>query len=228
MKPPKICILTCLLGDAYKDEVKFGIKSKQIYCDRNNYDFIVSEENDYSNITNEKKQCGWLKVYKLLELCLHYDYIFVSDADVTMMNHSIRLEEIILEHMNNKLLMITKDHNDYNSGNIIVKGKSANMIKYIQEWVKLLPQKFDYVGYQEQPALLYMIHNTDFKSHIQIVEQRLINSYTDDTCHKKSQQFKEGDLLTHYAGYDVYGIPMKEKMKRDFEWALSYNRINNS
>ena len=101
------------------------------------------------------------------------------------------------------------------------------MIRYIQKWIKLLPQKFDYVGYQEQPALLHMIHNTDFAKHIKVVEQRLINSYTDDTCHTKSHQFQEGDFLTHYAGYDIYNIPMKEKMKSDLEWALRYNRINN-
>ena len=224
----KICMITCLLGDQYKSEVEFGTLSKQIYCDTHGYDFIIGDEQDYQKITHKNKKFGWLKVYKLLENIFHYDYIFLSDADVCMMNLNIKLESIIDKYFKNETLMlITKDHNDYNSGNIIIKGRDGKMLGFIHQWLNLLDHDFpQYVGYQEQPSLLHMIHESDFAKYINVLNQNILNSYSDDTIHKNSTQYKEGDFLIHYAGYDVYNIPMKEKMNIDFNKFLHLNNLS--
>jgi len=227
----KVAIITCLLGEKYKEKVFYGTLSKRLYANLNGYALILGEEEDYSKINHKDKQCGWLKVYKLLEICDKYDYIFVSDADVCMMNFSIKLEDIAGKHFDDETLMLaTRDHNNINSGNILIKGRSGKMKEYILKWIKLLPKTkdFDYVGYQEQPSLIHMILNTDFGKYVKIIEQSIINSYTDDTCHQRSTKYKEGDLLTHYAGFDIYGIPMREKMKEDFTNALVNNGLANA
>ena len=117
-----ICILSILIGKEYGNECSYGTLSKDFYCYKNKYDFIIGREKDYSKITHNKKRYGWLKVYKLLEILNNYDYIFVSDADVSIMNHNLKLESITNRFMDDDTLMlITKDHNNINSGNFIVK-----------------------------------------------------------------------------------------------------------
>ena len=227
----KIAIITCLLGNDYKDKVFYGTLSKSAYAKINNYSLILGEEDDYDKISAKNKKCGWLKVYKLLEHYYDYDYIFISDADVCMMNFSIKLEDIIKEHFEKRTLMlITRDHNNLNSGNLLIKGRDPKMYGYILQWLKMLPNtaNYNYVGYQEQPSLIHMILNTEFGKYTKVIDQHIINSYTDDTCHIGSAKYKEGDLLTHYAGYDIYGIPMKEKIKNDFLKALHINGLTSS
>ena len=144
------------------------------------------------------------------------------------MNLNIKLESIIDKYFKNETLMlITKDNNDYNSGNIIIKGRDGKMLGFIHHWLNLLGLNFpQYIGYQEQPSLLHMIYETDFAKYIHVLDQNILNSYSDSTIHKDSVQYKEGDFLIHYAGYDVYGIPMKEKMKSDFNKFLDLNNLS--
>ncbi len=220
-----ICILSIIIGKEYSNKCSYGTLSKEIYCYKNNYDFIIGDDKDYDKITNNKKRCGWLKVYKLLEILDNHEYVFVSDSDVSIMNHNLKLESIIDKFMNdNTLMIITKDHNDINSGNFIVKGKNKLLHKYISLWRDNLHNKYKYIGEQDQPSLINIILNTDFKKYVKIIDQSVINSYPDIPINKNSKIYKPNDLLIHYAGYSWNKINFYDDMKYNlFESLKSSN-----
>ena len=212
-----IGILTCIIGKEYIEKCSYGRLSKEVYCYKNNYDFIIGNNKDYDKITHRDKRFGWLKVYKLIEILNSYDYIFVSDADVSIMNYGLKLESIINRFMdNNTLMIITKDQNDINSGNFIVKGKNELIYKYISLWKDNLQNKYSYIGEQDQPSLINIILNTDFKKYVRIIDQSIINSYPDIPINRNAKIYKPNDLLVHYAGYTWHDKEFSDCMKDNF------------
>tara|TARA_Y100000992_G_scaffold190804_1_gene129408 strand:+ start:127 stop:1593 length:1467 start_codon:yes stop_codon:yes gene_type:complete len=226
-----ICILSILIGKEYIDKCSYGTLSKEYYCQKNKYDLIIGNDKDYDKITNNKKRCGWLKVYKLLEILNDYDYIFVSDADVSIMNSNMKLEDIINKYMDkNTHMIITEDCYGINSGNFIVKGKNELIYKYISLWRDNLPNKYKYIGVQDQPSLINMILNTDFKNYVKIIDQSILNSYPDLSMHKKgtkkgkSKIYKPNDLLIHYAGSSWRDLNFYQDMKSNFFMLLNSSK----
>lgn len=232
----KIAILTPLIGEKYINRCKYGTLSKEFYCSKNNYDLIIANEQDYNNIAIKNKQFGWTKVYKLLEIFDSYDYIFVSDADVSIMNYNLKLEKIINEQFDsNTLMIITRDQNNINSGNLIVKGKNNICKKYINVWKACLPNNYpQYIGHQDQPALINLIKNTEFKQYVKIIDQSIINSYPNKIKDGRGQirpfffgescikYYKKNDLLIHYAGFSCFGWDFSYPMKVNYYKSLKY------
>ncbi len=212
----KIAILTPIIGENYRDKCKYGIYSKKMYCEHNNYDLILANDIDYDNILHKNKRCGWVKVYKLLDFIDQYDYIFISDADVSIMNYKIQLESIIQNYFDfNTLMLITRDQNNINSGNFIIKGKSELCKKFMNLWKECLPNKYKYIGEQDQPSLIHLILNTDFKQYVKIIDQSIINSYPDIPINKHAKLYSPGDLLIHYAGYSYHKLNFSNDMKEN-------------
>lgn len=212
-----ICILSNIIGKEYTNKCSYGTLSKEFYCYKNNYDLIMGSDKDYEKIIHDNKRFGWLKVYKLLEILNDYDYIFVSDADVSIMNNNLKLESIINRFMdNNTLMLITKDHNGINSGNFIVKGKNKLIYKYISLWRDNLQNKYNYIGGQDQPSLINIILNTNFRKYVKIIDQSIINSYPDIPINRNSKIYKPNDLLIHYAGYSWHNRDFSNDMKDNF------------
>ena len=190
--------------------IYYGTLSKKLYCKLNGYDFIVGDEIDYAKIEDAGEDYGWLKVYKLLECYFDYDYIFISDGDVSVMNFETKLEDIADQYFDDETFMlITKDQHDFNSGNILIKGKNQKFYDYICKWKELLRTPFDEVAYYEQPSLIHMIRHTDFGSVVKTIDQSIMNSYCPHANHSFSAEhtegtgcaktYEEGDFLIHYA-----------------------------
>ena len=121
------------------------------------------------------------------------------------------------------LMLITKDHNNINSGNFIVKGKNHLTYKYISLWRDNLQKKYNYIGDQDKPSLINMILNTDFKKYVKLIDQSIINSYPNILINKNSKIYKTNDLLIHYAGYNWNNINFYNNMKSNFFESLEAN-----
>ena len=223
-------VITPIIGDAYGEQVRLGMISKSIYCKRNNYELITPREPEYKRIKDPNKRPGWVKVDCLIENYYKYNLLFLSDADVCIMNFDFKLEELANEFSGDKLMLITKDRNGINSGNVLIKGGSKKMYHYLHKWRGLLGGEYKYTGYQDQPALAYMINDTDFKRHVKIIDQSTINSYPPPICHEGDKAFKKGDFLIHYAGYktslDEEGLSLEVALKESFYKSMEANDVS--
>ena len=222
-------VITPILGSSYKNQVRLGTISKKLYSKRNHYDLIIPSQREYDKIKDLKKKPGWLKVDTLIENYYKYNLLFLSDSDVCIMNFDCRLEQIASDHFSENIFMlITEDHNGLNSGNVLVRGGSGLMYSYLKQWRSLLGNNYKYVGHQDQPSLSYMINETDFGKHVKIIDQSIMNSYSSRIGGPSS--YKEGDFLTHYAGYntspDCQNLSLAEAMEEDFYKSMNLNDVS--
>jgi len=213
---PNICVITPLLGRTYAWAVEYGIRSKVDYCARHGYAFILGGESEYAAIEAPGKRPGWLKVKLLLDNLDRFDYLFLSDADVLVTDMEKKLESVIERHWEEGIsLLATEDQNDINSGNIIVKGRSEAARGFARRWFEGLGKSYPFIGFQDQPALIHLIRDTELGRSARIIPQKEINSYPAGEGVPSSSAYTEGDFLIHYAGFSRSFD--QELMRRDME-----------
>jgi len=193
----KLAVLTILIGEDYQKKWKSATVSKEIYCKRHNYDFILITET-----LDKTRKPHWSKIKALEKYINKYDWIFHSDSDAHIMNFDTKIEDIINEYSSNNFMIITKDKNMINSGNFLIKNtKITNEfltdvyksyppqpIKINKGIMRLNDQYGIYVNYQKKK----------YKKQISIIPQRKINSYPCSCCGEK---YITGDFLIHFVNH---------------------------
>lgn len=117
----KIGICSLAIGDTYKSKFNLCINSLNKYCEFNNYS-LLNNESDINLVNDRTVQ--WNKINLILKHLNteKFDYLVWIDADIMIMNKSIKLEEIIIKYMKNKNFMCCVDSGDQlNTGFLFVK-----------------------------------------------------------------------------------------------------------
>lgn len=203
----RIAVLTLVIGDKYKSAVSLGTESKIKYCQKNNYNFIIGGDEVY----DKSRPIAWSKIKMIEKYLPNYDYIFVSDADVIIMNDDIKIESFIEKYMNQKILLVSKDWQNINTGNIIIKNcdEIYSLMKNIWKQTQFLNH-----GWWEQAAFIHLYNsNAEIRDYTYVLEEsHLINAYviTFDFNIPETNKYRTGDFLIHLAGID--GISDLENM----------------
>ena len=220
----KIGMLTVISQGNYFKRYEEALFVKKDYCKYYKYDFIIKLL-EYCN--------GWDKLLLLQEkLKEDYDYIMTSDADVIITNRDKSIEDIILKYDNNisedsnTFMIITKDHNSLNSGNIIWKNCKEtkdflNKVLNIKTNIRYTINKpFKSIGIYEQPSIIHVINKEYdyYKDKINIIPQFEINSYIPIVCKNENKnnrgKWEMNDFLIHFAGFNYdKDSKLREKVK---------------
>ena len=193
----KIAVLTMCIGSNYAKTWESARLSKEMYCQRHDYTFIfVGESLDKDRVAN------WSKIIALQNELSQYDWIFYSDADAHIMNFDIKLEDIIAEYSQpDKFLIITKDNNEINSGNFIIKNDPISH-EFLADAYTHFPTKPVSLGenkgygiWNDQYGIYHEYRNEKYASRVSIIPQNIINAYPCACCGIK---YKTGDLLIHF------------------------------
>ena len=222
----KIGLLTVISNGNYFERYQDALFIKKDYCKYYNYDFIIKLL-EYCN--------GWDKLSLLYEkLNEDYDYIMTSDADVVITNRDKSIEDLILKYDNNisedsnTIMLITKDYNSLNSGNIIWKNCEETKVflkKVLDVKTNIrytLNKPFKSIGIYEQPSIIYIINKEYeyYKDKINIIPQFEMNSYLPIVCKNKSNKnrghWEVNDFLIHFAGFN-YDKDKKLREKLDLK-----------
>ena len=200
-KKNKIAVLTLAIGTKYKYCVRKALQSKREYCEENGYDFIVGGMDVYDG----ERPIAWSKINMIKKYLPQYDYVFCSDADVVMMNNSVRLESFIDEHLNDEVKMIlTRDWQNLNTGNVIMKNDPAIMALMDDIYANT---KFMNHNWWEQAAFIDIYDKrADVKNMVHVItDSHLLNAYYYSVPGyplPENNKYREGDLLVHLAGID--------------------------
>lgn len=197
----KIALLTLVIGDKYKNAVNMAIETKKIYCEKHGYDFIIGDESIYD--TN--RPIAWSKIQLLKKHLGNYDYVFLSDADVVIMNDTIKIEKYINDYFKNNIkLVVTRDQQNINTGNMILKND--------KEVFCLLDNIYNQTGYinsgwWEQSAFIFLFNNNEYiRQYTTVIQDsHILNAYIleipglslPERC-----KYRTGDFLIHLAGID--------------------------
>jgi hypothetical protein len=125
-----------------------------------------------------------------MQRCLpQSSWVFWSDADSLITNPEIRLEGFLHDDAD---LIIGEDSNGINSGQWFLRNCAWS--------VELLQRVWDSTewidhGWWEQKALMELMVQERYRERVQVVNQRLFNSYPG--C------WEPGDFILHFPGSDV-------------------------
>jgi hypothetical protein len=192
-----IAVVTMAVGQEYEKMVGLGIENKRLYCEKHGYDFIYTNES-----LDLSRPIPWSKI-KLLANALKqkdYKWVFWTDADALIMNQAIPLEDLIDENYD---LILTKDMNEINSGNFLLK--NSEWSKQFLETIYNHTECIHHPWWEQQAIITEHKNNEDVQKRTRIVPQRVMNSYSSELLYRLaipgslSSNFQSGDFIIHFA-----------------------------
>ena len=164
------------------------------YAKVHGYDYYFQDSNFNTNL-----KIGWERYTITLDRFGDYEWIFYVDADATIMNHTIRIENII---DNNYDIMvarnsISKDWTGINTG--VIFFKNSQWTKDFLNFLLTKTHLHNTWGF-EQSALIeaYINNEMDCQKHIKITKNRLFNSYMHQWY--EEDRFRPSDFVCHCCG----------------------------
>ena len=186
----EIAVVSMALGKEYLEAVKLGLQNKQDYCAQHGYDFICEKE-----VLDPTRSLNWNKIPLLLKVMENseYKWIFWTDADALIMNTGILLENLLDEKYN---FIINNDFNGFNAGHFLIKNCEQS-----RQFLKDAYTHEEFIDDQEweQGAMLATLHeNVNYSSATKVVQQRLMNSFTDALGNYLQATYQPGDFILHF------------------------------
>lgn len=173
-----IAVCSLSIGEKYKNMVKYGIRTKEQYCKKHNYDYY-DEEKYY----DRDRPIAWSKI-NIINSCLNddknnYDYVVWIDADTLVMNQEIKIEELIEKYTDDKDVTVAQDYKMINTGVIIIKNTlwSRRFFDFLYDQTQFI----DHPNW-EQGAFINLYENniSESQKHINVLPlelQNKLNSY---------------------------------------------------
>jgi lipopolysaccharide biosynthesis glycosyltransferase len=101
----KIGVCTLLIGDKYSESnVKYGISRLSEYCIMHGYQLIIEHE-----VLDDSLPPHFSKMLLMLKHIDQFDYIIWFDADIMIMNETIKFEDLIYKYGENKDFMLCRE-----------------------------------------------------------------------------------------------------------------------
>jgi hypothetical protein len=193
----KIGIVSLAVGEKFREDVKYGIRTKVKYCEKYGYDFIEDDSN-----TDHTRHLAWSKIPVILAYLEKYDYLVWMDADTIITNDDKKMEWFIREYMGDKELMYVESKQWVNTGVMFIKSTD-----YMREFMSESWNHTDKICW-EQGAIDYLwrINWRNCRSKIMLVpDQRTFNS--------SWEQWRPSQFLVHFPGCGEPNRPV-ECLKR--------------
>ena len=199
----RILVLTFCVGEDYRRNLKECLTSKEDYCKRHGYTYILGGEEYW----DRDRPASWSKVPFILKFMKEslqknlYDYIWMSDADVLITNPDLRIEDHILPLFpkNKDLLMNIDACNSLNAGNIFFRPS-----EWAVDFLARAYQQTDVIYHRhwEQAGFHKLFEeNEKDRQHLEITKKHYImNAYLKGIPGERLWQ--HGDFLVHFAGVD--------------------------
>ena len=181
MATNKICILM-FFDEPYKNIAKYTYELNKKYADLHGYDIIIRNDR---KLNNEWAPL-WEKIPLIIDNLEKYEWVLFIDADAFFINHTIKIEDIIMKELkdNNEIWFIGSDEYDggkrhkFNSGVMIIKNckKSMKLMIETLEYASKYCTKIKLQRHHEQDALLHLIQTNNLCNNgVKIINDNYIN-----------------------------------------------------
>jgi len=126
-----------------------SVENKREYARRHGYDVQVGH---FSELTS--RPGGWGKIIMIQKALETYDFVFYIDVDTVVMNHSIKVEQMLPR---NKDIAMTEDSSGVNSGAMVIR-QSAWSKWFLEEvWRQEWLVHGDYPFHWDQRPFHYLL-----------------------------------------------------------------------
>lgn len=195
----RISLVTLAAGSQYRRAVAPGLKSKQQYCERHGYEFVVAGD----EVLDNTRPPAWSKIRLLQRELPRSDWVFLSDADVVIMNHQIRLEDLIEKYLvapEHHIAVCLDMHAPFSTGNMLLQNHpwTFEMLEAIWDQEQFINELW-----WEQAAFLDLHRRNVLgaQQHVNIAAPREFNSLPARYGHENKPEltYEVGDFLVHHA-----------------------------
>ena len=199
-------ILTLAIGKDYCKCLQKGLKSKELYAEKQGYTYIQGDETFW----DRNRPISWSKVPFLLSHLAKLpegELVWLSDADVLITNLNIRMEDNVVPLLpSDKDMLMTFDSCGHiNAGNILMRNTP-----WLRDFWKRVYEQTDliyHIWWENAGILKLMETNESDRDHIAITNQhKRFNAYLMGL--EGQPLWEPGDFLVHFAG-----IYTPEKMR---------------
>jgi len=202
MTQPRIAIITMIIGADYTKAMEPGLETKRDYAKRHGYDFICGGK----EVWDRSRPIPWSKLRFILNYIDNYDYLFWSDADVIITNPELSLTSHVLPLLPaNKDLLWTRDVcGNLNSGNMLLRGKSAWLKDFINRTYQQT-QFIHHIWWENKAMIDVAEKNPQDAAKIEtIADHSRFNAYLfgpkNMATDPAARLWQPGDFLLHFAG----------------------------
>jgi len=171
-----------------------SVENKRAYASFHGYDFHVNTR----KTDNHTRPGAWEKIRLLQRLSPFYDWIVWIDADTIICNTSVRLPDIFLHSLTNKIrepsIIFSRDINGINLGVFAIRGRD----KWVFTLLELAWKQRQFIQHVwwEQAAVNWVLYEARLmphpEEHVGITPQATLNAY--------ANTWKPGDWIVHFAG----------------------------
>ena len=186
----------CHYGPAFSELAKITRESTREYCELHGYEYLFLDENP-----DPSRQISWGRTFLTKEKLKDYDWILAIDADLMIMNHTIKLEHLIDERYDIVVAANEEKVESINTGSILWRTSRAS-----EHIIDMMYEDLEFAnkGYWEQSTLIkllrsnVMILDKPLKERVKIVSPRWMNSFYHYWFLKEN--YESGDFCVHLAG----------------------------
>jgi hypothetical protein len=199
--PSRILVLTVAIGADYRKGLQKALDSKRKYCEKHGYTYHELHE----EIWNRERPIAWSKVPVWKDYAAQadkWDYIWISDADVYITNHNLKLEEHVLPllPMGKDLLLTYDSCQHVNTGNMILRPCAWAVAFFERVWNQT--DCLYHQWWENKAVCNLMASSLEDMEHIECtMEAWRFNAYL--RGYRGTRIWQPGDFLVHFAGvYD--------------------------
>lgn len=207
--PNKRIAMCCLtIGKEYGKKMEYGRRTRVDYCNRHGYDYIED-----STMYDPDRPIAWSKILLAKKYVCdpRYDFVWIYDSDTIILNEEIRIEQIILDHLEpGKSILSSRDiSSKINTGSVFYKNDRW-CISFLDEVYKMTDYINDKYWEQEPWNILYESDALNAKSHITVLPVNL--QHVAGNC--VVGLIKKGIFASHLFG--ERNADTVQRMMRDF------------
>lgn len=183
----------CHHGPSFREISKISSRSIIDYCNTHGYDYKIESQD-----LDKDRHISWSKLYLARKYLKDYDWVWCIDSDAMIMNHTIRLENVVDNNYDIIVALRENRVDSINTGSILYRNTDWNR-DFMGEMYK--QEEFKHSMFLEQSALqkLFLLDSENLaKKHIKLVNHRLFNSYYHGWY--PNENFRPEDFVIHLAG----------------------------
>lgn len=202
--PPRRFALITGCNNEYQSILDISLPGKREYCKRHGYDIIVVK----NRFNKANSRLTWEKIPTILKHLKRYEWIFWSDADSIIMNHDIRLENLVDDTciMVASTMKLDGKKPYFHFGNILLKNSPfcelilTKTYSYKRKWrVDPLEEEsaFYHMIWRKMPMIQRLIKTEDWSTFFSLPREYPIEEHTIDNPRQ----------YTHQPGHFIVHIP---------------------
>jgi hypothetical protein len=176
----RIAVCTLRINEWYREIIKYGARTMEMYCLNNDYDLIVEDETTKNGVYtgSNKRLPPWYKIKLLLKYMIDkYDYLVWIDADTQILNINKRLEYFIYTYQKDKDIFIGSDNKGILTSSVIFV-KNSKRSKEILEMVWDNPNWMNFELYEQDSFVeLYEKNIDNVRDNIQLLPGYMQNEF---------------------------------------------------